>query len=644
MKKWYKILAVVMAVILTATVAYAATKSDWMKPAATKSLYQQAIDDHGFIYGINYPWISGQGCSLSDNEARNLTSTFDSQSVETGFYNVKKIGFDAAILWVFMQAEGIDFDENGDVVGVQDKLLKNLETTLKIAKKHGVGLSLTIMPHLDYNLESGNYSGSKERYDKYSRMFTDPTVREHFFDKAVVPVLELINKYRDTVFAISTTCEPEGDIYGTPNGYKPFGTTIENMTEFMKIMVKYSRKYVPDIPVWSTSGWDHADSLQYFNQIDFDFIGRDIYDNKGAVPSVENATITTPVMLGEFGPGGDRSNYANTLFHLENYKNFITNAKEAGYTGAFYWCYNAKGQWMSLLADSDTSYMAQVPNIYYTIKDGTNEFKGIERPVLDAPTMLYHNVDGSINFIASRDAYEYIIERSLDGKAFSKLDTVAADTVDKTGNLIGVYKDETAEAGVAYYYRVTAVDMDGNTAVGDVSLPVKAKRTTCEPSENLIVDYSFETRTHLDDLKTAPWRLGGTSNPEDILKWNVIKGEAGVDTHSGNTAVKLTAKAEGNSSTWAYVGINVTLKKDTNYTFTFHAKSDKGKVLWKRAETSGLKVRYEATTSIKESDLGIWKAYTHTFNTGECENFTFVFADNGGTVTIDDLYLFETEE
>ncbi len=644
MKKWYKILAVIMAVALTVTAVYATSKADWMKPAATKSLYQQAIDDHGFIYGINYPWAAGQGCSLSDNEARNLTCTFTENSIKSGLYNVKKIGFDAAILWVFMMAEGIDFDETGDVVGVHDKLLKNLETTLKIAREYGVGLSLTIMPHLDYNLESGNYQGSKERYDKYSRMFTDPTVREHFFEKAVVPVLELINKYRDTVFAISTTCEPEGDIYGVPNGYKPFGTTIENMTEFMGTMVDYSRKYVPDIPVWSTSGWDHGDSLQYFNKIDFDFIGRDIYDNKGNVPSVKNANITVPVLLGEFGPGGDRANYANTLFHLENYKNFITNAKEAGYTGAFYWCYNAKGQWMSLLADGDTSYMAQVPNIYYTIKDDINDYKGIERPLLDAPTMLYHNFDGSINFIASRDAYEYIIERSNDGKTFTKLDTVAADVVDKTGNLIGIYKDETTVAGTAYYYRVTAVDMDGNKAVGDVSLPVKAKRTTCEPEENIISDYSFEAKNVHADLGVAPWRLGGTQNPEDIKKWDVVEGKEGEETFSGSKAAKLTALAEGNSSTWAYVGINVTLKKDTDYTFTFHAKADKGKVLWKHLKTDGLVTIYESTTSVKESDMGVWKTYTYSFNSGDCEKFTFVFADNGGTVTIDDLYLFETEE
>lgn len=631
-KNIYKVAAIVMAfAVIVTSVVYAVEKTEWMKPAAARSLYQQAIDDHGFIYGLNYAWAAGQGCSLSDNQARNLKCTFNEKSVRTGFYNISKMGIDCTTFWLFMAAEGIVFDDAGDVTGIQDKFLTNLETCLKIAREYGVALNLCIQPHIDFMLSSGSYTNaSKEIYDKYTRMLTDPTVRGHYVEKCVRPALKLINKYRDIVFSIEPYCEPQGDIYGSPNGYMSVGTTIEKITEFIKILTDVTREEVPDVPVWVTGGWNYQESMQYLNRIDLDFIGFDTYSDNAELPDISKYGYTVPVLLGEFGPLSMNKN--NTLFHLENYKRFIENAKDGGYTGAMYWCYDAKGYMRSILAESDTSYMPQLSNIYYTIKDDTNAFKGIESG-LDNPVMLAHAVDGTLSFIASRDAYEYEIERSVDGKNFAKIATIAADEADSTGALIGNYKDETGTVGKSYYYRVTAVDFDGNRAVSDVSLPMKMARVVCDEKDNLVKDYSFEGISRKDDIKF----VADKNNVWDV----VLDGTEGVETHTGKKAIRLSGVDGG--STWAYAQIDVDVQENTNYTYTFFAKCDEGKLIFKLLDDDW-SVMYESKTSNLQNDIGKWKRYTYSFNSGDNTKISLLFADNGGKVTVDDLYLFKTDD
>lgn len=626
MKLGRKIIAIVSAIAILSTVALAAAVGGYIGPRKTDTLYQKAIDDHGFIYGLNYAWVGDQQNSIGDNQIKNKKSSFDEKSVRSGLYNISKLGVDCTTIWLFMAGDGLEFDETGDVLGVQPIFLKNLETILKIAKEYNVHLSFTVQPHFDYNLESGLYSGSKEIYDKYSRMVTDPKVRSHYIENAVRPVLKLIAKYKEIIFAISAFCEPEGDIYGSPNGWLPFGTTKEVMADFISSIVTASRQELKNIPVWITCGWAHDETLQYFNKLDLDFIGRDIYDDYSKVPSISDAYVTTPVVLGEFGPG-ESADSTNHNFHMKNYKNFIQNAKAEGYTGAFYWMYNGKGSLQSLLGTSDNDYLPMFSSMYFTILDDINAKKGIEVE-LDKPVPLAADLDGTLSFITSRNAEKYFVERSSDAKVWKQIDTLDAGEVDQSGNLIGKYLDSTAEANKTYYYRFTAMDFDGNKAVSDVSLPVNFAPVTCSEKENLISDFGFEKAAYLKDTVTVL---------DDAGIWSLVNGTVGEVTHSGNNALKCSGNGQ---STWEWVYKTAKVKPNTNYTFTFFANTESGTIQYKvldAAKSHPNNLMLRKTTSAVASG---WTRYTVVFNSGTATEVQLAFANGGGVVTVDDMYLF----
>ena len=631
MKLRYKITSAVVAAVLIVTAVSAVAIGGYSGPKKNETLYQKAIDDHGFIYGLNYAWVGEQRRSLGDNQINNTKNSFDEKSVRTGLYNISKLGIDCTTIWLFMGGDGLEFDSTGDVTGVQPLFLKNLETVLKIATEYGVALNFTVQPHFDYNIESGLYSGSKKAYDKYTRMVTDPTVREHYIDKAVTPVLKLINKYRKIIFSITAYCEPEADIYGETNFYKPWGTTKEVMTDFIGEIVKASRRELSGIPVWVTSGWNHDETLQCFNKLGLDFIGRDIYQDYSDVPSVSDAVITTPVVLGEFGPSEASAKSTNNSFHMRNYKNFIKNAMEAGYTGAFYWMYNGKGSMQSLLGTSDTTYMPLLSTMYYTVKDNKNAAKGIEQK-LDAPIMLAADIDGTLNFIASRNAEKYIVQRSADGKGWSVLTELDAGSVDESGNLIGTFYDESAEAESTYYYRIIAVDFEGGKAVSDVSQPVKFGKVICDESENMVADFSFENLKSREELGII----------DDTGVWDVVTGDEGEVTHSGKTAVKCNGDG---SSTWSWFYKTVNVQPNTTYTYTVFAKSESGTIQYKVLDAGKPHPEnriVQKTTSAVHLDE--WVRYTTVFNSGTATAVRLAFADGGGVITVDDMYLFPTAE
>ena len=621
-----KIIAAALSLIVAMTGIYFAATSK-KATVKTETLFSKVLSNHGFVYGINYPWM---GFGYRQYTGKTDIS-FSEKAVSDGLYNIKQIGLDAVQIWLFNRTEGLIYDESGDIIGVQKEFLQNVRKTCEIAKELDIYLAFTVQPHFDYTLESGLYSGSKEIYDKYTRFVTDPSVRKNYIEKAVKPALEVLADYPEILFGITAYCEPEGDIYGTPNGYKPWGTSIEVMTDFIAAITDASREVLPNVPVSVASGWDYSDSVQYFNRLNLDYIGMDIYDDNGDVQNLQNMALTSPAVMTEFGPL-EKAGSSNSYFHITNYQTFISNAKLGGYVGAFYWCYSGKGTMQSLLGSSNYDYLPLASAVHYQIIDDRNAQAGKEDEY-DVPVMLAPDTDGTLKFICSRNAETYIIERSQDGETWTEAGSISADSADRTGSLIGSYTDQGAEQGVTYVYRVTAVDYDGTRTTSVPSRKTKTMKTTCSESENLYSDYSFE---NTDKISKDHFSWISDTNGKHF---SIVTGTAGDTVHTGTRSLRI----EGNND-WSWIGRNITgLTPNTDYVFTFYVYADgdgsiHGKVMSKDRQTN----LYQATTSSAYQQQ--WIRYTAIVNTGDNDEVIIGFSDVGGTVNIDDIYFFPYTE
>lgn len=627
LKKSVKLISVILAAALFTTgVCISAVNTKKQAAKQNTSLYEQVLADHGFVYGINYYTVPG---GLGDTPATGAECAFDADALRVGLYNIRQTGMDAVQIWLFSRTCGLEYTENGEVTGVQEKFLKNLRTTCEIAKEIGIYVSFTIQPHFDYTLESGLYGGSKINYDKYTRFIKEPAVRSNYIEKAVKPVLNVLKDYPEVLFGITAYCEPEGDIYGEQNGYLPWGTTIETMTEFIGTIVDATRQILPKVPVSLACGWNYKDSVRYFNKLGLDYIGMDIYDDYSKVQDLSQLMLTSPVMMSEFGPG-ESAGSTNSYFHIKNYQDFISNAIQGGYVGAFYWCYDSKGTMRSFLGSTDSDYLPIMAAAHYTIIDNKNFSAGIEDAV-DTPVMLYPDTDGTIRFFASRTAVTYEIERSTDGKNFSVVGSIDADEADANSTLICSYTDRTTAESTRYYYRVASLDENGKRYLSDVSCPVKTMKTVCSDEENLVRDHSFENYTVAKDAFDIYFDQTGDH-------FSFVKGEAGDTVHSGNQAFRI----EGNGD-WSWVARKVTgLKPNTKYVYTFHVWADgegsiQAKVLDESRKNLGL---YNISSAYQNQ----WVKYTYIFDSGDNDTVLLVFADVGGTFNIDDLYLFPYTE
>ena len=629
-RKSFKLLSVILAGLLFTTgVCYAAVNNiKKVEKKAKGSIYEQILDDHGFIYGINFYAVPG---GLGDTPATGANCEFNAESLRCGLYNIKQTGMDAVQLWLFNRTCGLEYSENGDILGVQEKFLANLKTTCEIAKEIGINLSFTIQPHFDYTIESGLYSGSKTNYDKYTRFIREPEIREHYIEKAVKPVLNVLKNYPEILFGVTAYCEPEGDIYGEQNGWLPWGTTIETMTEFLTRLVDTTREILPGIPVSLASGWNYEDSVRYFNKLGLDYIGMDIYDDDGKVKDLSQMMMTSPVMMTEFGPSTGASS-TNSYFHMTNYQNFIANAKLGGYIGAFYWCYNGRGSMMSFLGSSDYDYLPMMASVHYTITDDRKAQQGKEDEN-DVPVMLYPGNDGTIKFFGSRTATSYTFERSKDGKKWEDAGTFDSTEIDVNYTLICSHFDKDTEAGNTYYYRVTANDEDGSKHTSDISYPIKAMKTICSEEENLVPDYSFEKYDN-------PTDEGAFNIYSDVTgkHFSFVTGEAGDTVRSGNKAFRM----EG-CNDWSWVGRTITgLKPNTKYVYTFNVWADGEGAM--HAKVLDPKRNNIALYIVSAAHQNEWVQYTNIIETGDYDTISLSFHDVGGTFNIDDLYLFEYVE
>lgn len=573
------------------------------------------IERDGFINGVLIPWFdsASYGHDIGGNYREGYTVCgFNEDTVRSVLWNNKILGFNMVKIWLSEVMEGIVFDKEGHVLGVDETYLMNLERIFDIAEEYDLNLALTLVPHMSNN------AADSEEYNRCTRFIQNPAITQEYLENWLKPVLTLARKYPN-IMLIDIYGEPEGDV-DESNWHLDRGTTWEGMIRFINTVAAYVKESDPRLAVTVSSGDYYKSLTQYHNQMDVDFIGCDIYNDTGELTDPKELKLTAPLMLGEYGMTSNGQ--LSDVYLTELSRDFVTNAEELGYAGIFLW--NAPGHTEEGLAlySEDGSLRLQSSYFRFRALDKEKEISGSTG--LDQPAMIATVDTEFISWFGSRDAESYLLERSEDGKGWTAIDTISASLSGYEYNpYMFKYVDKTAEMGVSYYYRVTAIRGE-EKAVSERAPLFKQKKIRCTAEENALKDYSFESGTIGE-----PWQDGVKAGLYTLEKGQAHDGQYSLHFHNDGDA------------TWGALLQEVELKPHTEYVFTVYYKGiqagSNGEALVNVLENGN-----HQGTPLKLDFSNEWNYATKTFTTGGEEvSYSVYIPECSGEYYIDDIYLFQ---
>lgn len=633
----HKTVCVVLAVVLCAASAFVA--GALISKEKNKSLYDKIVEEKGFIYGVNSPWIYGSTFIGGDTVDEVLTGTRTHVSPVEEYRrvltNCKAIGYDAVKIWLFREMSGIRIAETGEILGFDEYFMDDFTAIMDIAQDIGIAIDLTLLPHQEQFLSEEYDFGvdGQHLYNRFTQFVVNPKYRKTYIDRIVSPICELIDeKYRDTVLSLTVYCEPEGDTYGEGDVVSSnflYGTSWENLVEFMNEVTDFIHANLPNIPVTATSGWNPYKMYRY-NDTNLDIFGMDVYNNSGALPDSEAMNVDRPMWVTEFGPDVSEGYNHSDDFQIQYMLEFYNNAIAKGYTGAFFWSFNGSAPLTITYRSNTYSALRPVAAVmHYRFIDEANARKGIEsETVADKPAILYGDDSLSLQWIASRDAAKYKIEVSYDGgKTYSKYaDINDADAVTGSTNICS-YDVSTLKQGVDITFRISVETYDGLKATSD-PLTLFMPKFTCSDEENLIKNGGFENG--LED-----WKY------HECCITAVEKGEDDVIVHRGEKAAVLPGDRDNHQ--WHALSQTVKLKPNTTYRVTFYSQH-----LWDTYTKNFKVTRAKDSVNLIEEKMAVGNDYTintYTFTTRDQEeDYNIYFVNNYEKIYVDSVYLFEVEE
>ena len=445
------------------------------------------LERDGYLEGIWYPWFDWYqiGCNLYKNST--MESMLGSQwwkgqsqyqggldrygveQVYCDLVNMKAIGYNIIGFNGSMQGEGVIYDNNGDVLGIEEEHLRNIRRFLDICRE--VGMSVMWNAHFHSEGLLDDYKDGYVAYSLMTQMYSNPTVTEHYVERYIRPLCKLLAQYPDVVVMFSAMDESDNEVNDSANGQhfairQDYGVTEKSMVNFITRITETAREELPGVAMTLAS--NGQDFTRYID-LDLDFMGRSMYGNGTGFDDAEQFFSTAPLLATEFGLGDKVTEEQYSSIHLEK----RTNMMKEGYKGWFMWIwqtYVGGGHYDVMLQDSKhcTDLRPMVFDLHYYILDYRAKHQG-KTVTLDAPAMFYNGGDGKVVWISSRQATKMSLLRSDDGgKTWKTLlnNVNPKQYVDANGK--GVYLDTTAPAD-GYCYKIEVQDAKGNKATSNVT-------------------------------------------------------------------------------------------------------------------------------------------------------------------------------
>ena len=445
-----KILLTLLALALVATAVIGTNAWSWPNLDATS--FDAKYDTDGFVFGVRYSQIGAthnKGRSLAGN---NILSDkeecgFWKPSVEEDFFNMKAVGMDAVAINLFTLLEGIEFDANGQIVGLDADFTANLAVVREEALKNDLKVAIVIQPALN-ELASGVAGASKAMWDKYTQMYYSETVREQYINICVKPVLATLKDYEKSLLYLAIVSQPEKDIAEVQGTW---GTSWDKMAEFVADVNATCKEVLPSV---TTTVETEAAYLSNFNGVELGAVGADLFSDAGAADAPTKATSVFPMYLSRYGI--KKGNAATEEFLVQKNRDTLKSAIAQGYMGAFF------DEWISQLSTRtvfvDGNLRRWATTLYFAAEGYRDERN--DNWDLKPVSMLYNHNNGTVQWIGSAAAMTYQVERSADDGATWEAITEALDAfdLDNGGYFLCTYKDNNREDGVNYRYRVVMDD------------------------------------------------------------------------------------------------------------------------------------------------------------------------------------------
>ena len=696
-----RVLSVMLAVLMlfaTAAPVLAQMGSGDMPWLKKGTLLEQILQRDGFIDGIWYPWFNGgtTGHNLTGNEVMathygyNTSKATEWSRVEFDhvgadeiyrqIYNLKAMGYNMMAYSGSIFAEGVQLDlQTGDVLGIKQEYLTNARRLLNICREVGMPVVWNVYFH---SSSMPQYYGM-DGWHVVTRMAADKTVADHYVERFVKPLCQMLSEYQDILAMVSIADEPENEVNDVTVGNHytgsraMYGVNRDSMLYLLRGINNMVKTQLPNVPrtIASTGGTNKS----MYSEFALDVMGHNNYSNGSNMPEVDEFKTNRTAILAEYNVGGDGKESDDEL--TAALKLYRERMMQRGYKGGLQWCWmnNASSRstsyyLLTAAPSSNTDFRGTVTDLRHYMDEYRAKYRG-ETITVDAPALYASKGTGLVEWIPSKRGVTMDLLRSNDGGAswITVLDNVnQADYVGTTKK--GSYQDsKTANA----IYKIVVRDAAGNTATSEPNCSFEAsqahKGTKTAPTLPAQTGISYVQST-LGKNQRKLISFGMENNrpinaSENLIKdssfeagngqWtSLLGGQVSVvaDSTAPDGGKSLYFNSTGSSSGDFNTKFTVSVQKNTEYVFSTWVKgaylssSNLGhaSIGVIDPDTGKFMVYDEYYTRASREDQQIyptamdnqWHLRSVSFNSGNKSEVTIALYGYGSQMWLDDMALF----
>ena len=632
--------------VVGALLAQGAVTAPDTAPTATSEANPTALavadilDRDGYLEGIWWPWFThadlGHGLTANETMVKYVGSSWGTVGIDKyndkylleQIYNLKALGFNIMGYEGSIYAEGVVFDDNGDVIGIKEDYLQNVRRLLNLCRQAGMPVLWTVCCHSTsivsyYNLEA---------WYRLTQMYAVKEVADHYAERFVKPLCAVLAEYPDVVVMCAATSEVENEMNDADMGNffddrETYGVTRESMLYFINTVADALATYLPSVDrtlCGSTS------NMTMYAETDLTFLGHQEYNSDSRADDISTFRSPLPMIITEFGLGDGKYPSEQELVNAQI--KFRDNFRTKGWRGWMMWDWSPQSSASSYDLIQKDGNVTDFRLVAYELHDYIEEYRADyrgEKITLNTPTLFFNKGNGVVEWVKPTQTHSYKLERSVNGGEWVTIATAGAE-VDTVGRKY-IYKDTTLPEEGTVQYRVTATA--GSTSVTSVSNVVDI----VPPAKNLVQNHSFENGM-------TGWQNFGSNGTYKVTS----------DTaRTGSYCLEL----DYGSSEWQ--GTNqpaIKVKPNTNYVLTYyykHAADDTANncYCFVRGVTAtggdGSGTIYDevvASAYMNGGNTTEWKKETITFRTGDSDKLGIDFRVVKGTHTyLDDVELYEVQ-